>query len=405
MLEQPKGTFFIILILGALTTITPFSIDMYLPAFPKIGEQFGVTTAQVALTLSVYFIGLAIGQIFYGPLLDRFGRKPPLYMGLLFYILASVACAFAPSIEVLIAARFFQALGGCVASVASVAMVRDFFSPKDGAKVFSRLMLILSVSPLFAPTVGSWIVSQWSWQTVFLVLAVITSLFLAIVFFFLPEGHQPDPSVSLKITSIVKTFSSIMTNPQFFVFTLSGAFSFAGLFTYLAGSPAIFLGMFHVSEKVFGLIFAGLSVGMIGGGQVNILLMKKFTGRQIYQIALRLQLLVGLFFLVGCLMDLYGLYAHIALLFVYMSCSGLIYPNAAALSLEPFHKNSGSASALMGTIQMGIGSLAAALFGFLKFSPNIAVAFVFVVTSLIGNGIYYFCHRKNALGSLGLSEK
>lgn len=386
--ESKKRNLLIILILGTLTTIGPFSIDMYLPAFQKIAEDFNTTTSRVALSLSSYFVGLAVGQIFYGPFLDRYGRKKPIYFGLSLYIVASIACMYAQSIDQLIAIRFFQALGGCSASVAATAMVRDFFSPKEGAKVFSRLMLILSVSPLFAPTVGGWVTSYWSWQTVFLILAVIVALILAVVFCFLPEGHEPDETITLKIKPILLTFREIFNNRQFFIFAIAGAFSFASLFTYLAGAPAIFMGMFDLNEKIFGLIFAGLSVGMIGGGQINILLTKRFTGFQIFKTALRFQFVIGCALLLGCVFNIYNLYAHIAIFFMYISCIGLTYPNAASTALAPFRKTAGSASALLGSLQMSIGALASALFGFLPFTPNVAVAIVFVLTATIGNFIF-----------------
>src|ERR1700743_3500275 len=160
----------IILLLGLLSVITPFAIDMYLPAFSRIAGQFGTTTSVISLSLSTYFVGFALGQILYGPLLDRFGRKRPLYFGLVVYILASVGCAKAPNIHAFIALRFIQALGGCAAQVAAIAMVRDFFPAKESAKVFSLLFLIIGVSPLLAPTVGSLLVSTLSWRWVFLLL-------------------------------------------------------------------------------------------------------------------------------------------------------------------------------------------------------------------------------------------
>jgi len=387
----------ITLILGALTTVSPFSIDLYLPAFKKIAEHFGTTPSRVSFTLSSYFIGLAIGQIFYGPFLDRFGRKRPLYFGLLLYIVASVGCAFSVSIEMLIVMRFLQAIGGCAASVAATAMVRDFFSPEEGAKVFSRLMLILSVSPLFAPTVGGWVISLFGWQMLFFILSVIVSMFLLIVFLFLPEGHQPDPSVHIKLMPMIRTFSSVLTNRQFFTYTFSGAFSFAGLFTYLAGAPAIFLDSFQLSANMFGLLFACLSVGMIGGGQFNIFLQKFFKAEKIFSRALEMQLLMAIIFVVGCAFDWYGLKSQIAIFFIYISCVGLTYPNAAALAMAPFSKNAGSASALLGTVQMGVGAAAATAFGLLKdLTPSLAVAVVFLFTSMIALTIFNIARVKQS---------
>ena len=176
-----KRYFFLVLILGALTAIGPFSIDMYLPGFPAIAKSLHTSAAQVSLSLSSFFIGISFGQLLYGPLLDRFGRKKPLYFGLIVYILTSIGCFFATSIETLIVLRFIQAIGSCAAGVASMAMVRDIFPVKDNAKVFALLILILGVSPMIAPTVGGYITAVFGWQLIFLILASIAALVLLAV--------------------------------------------------------------------------------------------------------------------------------------------------------------------------------------------------------------------------------
>jgi MFS transporter, DHA1 family, multidrug resistance protein len=193
-----KQQFFLILMLGALNTVTPFSIDMYLPGFPEIAKDLHTSIGNVALSVSTYFLGFALGQLLYGPLLDRFGRKRPLYAGLVLYVLATLGCISFPSIEGLWIFRFLQALTGCVASVAAMAMVRDFFPVQQSAKIISLLVLILGASPLLAPTVGSFIVDGWGWHWVFVALALMVVVMLAITIFFLPEGHAPDTSISLK---------------------------------------------------------------------------------------------------------------------------------------------------------------------------------------------------------------
>ncbi len=393
-MEKPKPPISVLWILGALYTVSPFSIDMYLPGFERIAEHFGTSAARVSLSLSSYFVGLGIGQLIYGPLLDRFGRKRPMYFGLSLYICASVTCAYSASVESLITARFFQALGGCSAQVATTAMVRDFYSPKDGAKVFSRLMLILSVSPLFAPTVGSWVIAAFGWRMVFWILAVIVTLFLSMVVFFLPESHHSDPSVRLRPLPILRTFGSVLKNRQFFAFTLSGAFSFAGLFTYLAGAPSLFLNTMQLSEKSFGLVFAFLSVGMVGGGQFSILLSRWFSTRKIFQSAIRVQFVMALFFLLGSSLDWFGLYGYIATFFVFISCVGLTYPNAAALALAPFEKNVGSASAVLGAMQMAVGAASGAVFSLLDGRAAMVMGIVFVVTSFTALFVFESFHSK-----------
>ncbi len=347
----------IIWILGSLSTVTPFAIDLYLPAFASIATDFKTSTAAISLSVSSYFVGMAIGQILYGPLLDRYGRKRPLYVGLLIFILTSVGCMLSWNVTSLVVFRFFQALSGSVAWVGAVAMVRDFFPVKESARVFSMLFLIIGVSPLLAPTVGGFIVTGFGWQAIFIGLAAITIFILIIVYLFLPEGHQPDPTISLKMKPMLLTFMEIAKNPMFGKYAFAGAFSFCTLFIYVAGSPIIFMEMYQVSPKVYGLIFALLSVGFIGGGQVNIQLTKKFSSEKIFHVALIVQVVAGFIFLTGVIGDWLGLYGTIAFFFICLSCIGLINPNGNALALSPFTRTVGSASALLGCIQIGLASL------------------------------------------------
>lgn len=233
MKSTPQNSTVIILILGALATVSPFAIDMYLPAFSQIAQDFGTTPARVSLSVTSYFIGMAIGQIMYGPLLDRFGRKWPLYVGLSLFVVTCVACTQARSTEALITLRFFQALSGCVAWVAAMAMARDFFPVEQSAKVFSLLILVIGLSPLLAPTAGGFIAAQLSWQWVFIALAALAFIILMITIFFLPEAQKPDRSVSLRPKPMLRTFYSVLRQPQFFTYSLSGAFAFASLFIYV----------------------------------------------------------------------------------------------------------------------------------------------------------------------------
>ena len=197
MTRTRGANFLLILILGALSTVSPFSIDMYLPAFPQIAHDLATTPAEISLSVSGYFIGLAFGQLFYGPVLDRFGRKPPLYVGLALFVLASIGCATARSPEAFIAFRLLQAIGGCGAGVGALAMVRDFFPIDESAKIISLLILVISVSPLFAPSVGSLITSRAGWPWIFAVLTGYALILIAVLAWVLPEGHKPDRDISL----------------------------------------------------------------------------------------------------------------------------------------------------------------------------------------------------------------
>lgn len=388
----------IILILGSLSTVSPFAIDMYLPAFSQIAEEFGTTPARISLSVTSYFIGMAIGQMIYGPLLDRFGRKKPLYVGLSIFIVTCIGCTQVQSTEGLVILRFLQALAGCVAWVGALAMARDFFPVEQSAKIFSLLILVIGLSPLLAPTLGGFIAAGFGWEWVFIVLAIIVFMILMVTMFFLPEGHKPDRSISLKAKPMLLTFLSILKNPQFYTYSLANAFSFSSLFIYVAGSPVIFMEVFHVSPQVYGGIFALLSIGFIGGSQLNIFINRKYSSEQIFRLALCTLVIASAFFLIGAWNNWYGLEATIAIFFIVLSCLGLTNPNATALSLAPFSKNVGSASALLGFLQIGLAGLASAGVGLFNSADSVPVATIMTATSLIAFIILMFGRKKISTG-------
>jgi MFS transporter, DHA1 family, multidrug resistance protein len=393
-MHASTNRFLIIIILGALSTISPFAIDMYLPAFPEIAAALHTSTARISLSLASYFAGLAAGQLFYGPLLDRFGRKLPLYAGLVLFIAASLLCLCSRTVEWLIALRFVQALGGCAAQVASMAMVRDFFPAKETAKIISLLILILSASPLLAPSIGVFVAVHLGWQWVFIVLSLFVALMLFVCWWRLPQGHQPDRSVSLRIRPILHNYATVLKEPQFITYALSGAFAFSGLLVYVASSPIIFMEVFHVSPQKFGAIFAALSVGFIGSNQINILLLRKFSSEQIFRATLLVECPVTLLFLLGTMCGWFGLTATLVLLFISLSSLGLAYPNAAALALVPFDRNIGSASAMLGFLQIGVSGLASASIGIFDSHTMLPVTLVLAATSWIGLAILIIGKRR-----------
>lgn len=377
--------FFLIVLLGALTTISPFSIDMYLPAFEQIARDFGTTPARVALSLSSYFIGLAFGQLLYGPLLDRFGRKRPLYFGLSAYVLASIGCMQSTSVEMLMSFRLLQAMGGCVALVAARAMVRDFFPVEESVRIFSYLVLMIGLSPLLAPTVGGFVTAHLGWQWIFIILSLIAIIILLVCAFFLPEGREPDPSISLGFKPVIRTFIDVIREPQFRVYTLSGAFAFAALFVYVAGSPLIFLEIFHVNPQHYGMIFALLSVGFIGASQLNIPVSRHYRSARIFRFALTGQVLTAVIFLVGSWLHWFGLTGTIVMFFLTLFFVGMMNPNSMALALAPFERNLGTASALIGSIQIGIAALVTSLVGLVNAHESLPI-----ITILAGAGIFAY---------------
>jgi len=383
-----------ILILGLMTALSPFSIDMYLPAFQGMADDLGTTVARVSLSLSSYFVGLSFGQLFYGPVLDRFGRKKPVFFGLSIYILASMACLFAPSVDTLIFWRFIQALGACGCGVGAMAMVRDLFSTKESAKIFSLMMLILGASPMLAPTMGGYLTLAYGWSSVFIVLAVMAALLFAAIWFLLPESHDDDPSVNLRPWPILKSFAEIARDPRFYTYVVSGAMAFSGLFVYIAGSPIIFLKGFGVSQTAYGWIFAIIAAGFITVSQINVSLLRRFDNQQLLSPGFVGQVIVSLFFLGGVAWDLFGLHATVFMFFAFMACIGLTNPNAAALALEPFGHRAGRAAAMMGFLQMGFGALISSLVGIFDIDSTLPVVAIMATGSITGAAILIFGRQR-----------
>ena len=389
-MEKKASTkkFYIILILGMLTAIGPFSIDMYLPAFPDIAKGLNTTIAQVMLSLSSFFIGISAGQLIYGPLLERFGRKNPLYFGLSIYLLASVGCALAGSVNSLIAFRAVQAIGGCAGMVAARAIVRDIFNIKEIPKIFSTLMLVVAVSPIIAPTLGGYVTSILGWRYVFAMLIIVALIILVGIYFLLPESKKPDPNFSLKPGPLIKNFAGVIKHPQFYTYALTGAVGYAGLSAYISGSPHVFMEIFQVTERQYGWIFALLAMGLITASQINNLLLRNYTSVQIIRMALIGQSVIGLSLAILSILGWSDLFITIFLIFLFLSCQGFIFPNASALSLAEFGHNAGSASALMGAIQMSIGAAASAIVSVLQNPTPIPMAGVMACSPILALAIF-----------------
>jgi len=346
------------------------------------------------LSLSSFFIGISFGQLIYGPLLERYGRKKPLYVGLFIYALSSIACATTYTVDTLVAFRFFQAIGGCVGMVAARAMVRDLFEVKDNAKVFSTLMLVVAVSPIIAPTLGGYLSALVGWRSIFLVLLGIIMLIIAGIYFLLPESKKPDPNYSLKPASILKSFGSVIRNYQFAMYTFTAAVAYAGLYAYISGSPFVFMVLFKVTEQEYGWIFAIVAAGLISATQFNTLLLKKFSSEQVVRVALYTQTLIGFVLASTSIFQINELYSTVTLIFLFLCCQGFIFPNASALSMAPFAHNAGSASALMGFIQMSIGAIMSAVVSVLQNGTSLPMIGVMSLCSFSASLMLAFSHKR-----------
>ena len=383
-----------ILILGALATISPFSIDMYLPGFPAIAADLGTSIARVQLSLTSYLVGIAVGQLVYGPMLDRFGRKTPLYVGLAIYVVTSLVCAFTTSVDALIFMRFLQALGGCAGIVAAQALVRDLYPLNQIAQAFSSLTLVIAVSPMVAPTVGGYVTAAFGWNYVFVMLAVITALIVVAVYFVLPQGRKADPSISLKPKAVLKSFYSVVKEPQFLVYGLSGGIATSATFAYIAGSPEVMITMYGFSEQEYGWIFAFLAFGLIGSTQLNHIFLKRYTSQQIIYVALVYQTMIGVLLLAGTWYEWYSPFGLIGMMFIFLTGQGLTNPNATALTLAPFTRHTGSAASLNGCIRMAIGGMMTGLVSALHNNTAVPMVGVMVLCAVGGLLILLLGKRK-----------
>jgi len=283
-----------------------------------------------------------------------------------------------------------------------MAMVRDIFPLKDNAEVFALLILILGASPMIAPTVGGYVTTVFGWHLIFVILGTMAVLILLTVIFFLPESYKADKSYSLRPGPIIKSFLLVLKEPQFYTYAFAWAFAFAGLFVYVSGSPIVFMEVFKVSAKTYGWIFAGLSVGFIGSSQVNNLLLKKHKSQQIIRVALSIQVITTLVFFTGSLYNWFGLAGTIVMIFIMLCCVGITSPNASALSLAPFSKNAGTASALLGALQLGLGALATLGIGVFNSRSAVPMAGIMVVSSVIAL-IILFAGMKKIGGRVEMS--
>ena len=355
---------FLIFLLGILAALGPFTIDMYLPGFQRIAEDLYTDEQHVAFTLTSYFIGIALGQLFYGPIIDKYGRKKPLLFGLGIYILAAIGCALSSSIDMMIGMRFLQALGGCVGMVASTAIISNVYEVQYRARAFSSIMLVMGVAPLIAPSVGSFFVTEWDWYVIFYFLAVFAFLVMLMIRFFLSETSRYMHSNKLKIREILKAYWEVLQNKTFLFYTLAGSIAMSILFAYISSASFIFLTYYGLDKMTFSVLFAINASGIISGSYLNGLLTRKVNYIKISNYASIILTILVLVILLIVWFNPQIPYQFIVVgLFSILFTIGFINPNATAASLAPFTDKSGTASALGGAIRMGVGAMVAAAIG------------------------------------------
>jgi len=351
----------IILLLGALTAIGPLTIDTYLPAFTAIAADLHTDVATVGLSMSSYFIGIAVGQLIYGPLLDVFGRKPPLIFGLLLFGVAALGCALSGSVQWLIGLRLVLALGACVGMVAARAVVRDLFPQNETARIYSLIMLVMGLAPIVAPTLGGIIVATLGWRYIFTMLALVTVLLLAGVWWILPTIAGHGRREALHPYRALRDYGAVMTTPGFASGMLIGSFQIAGLFAYLTASPLVFMDLFGMSGPRYGWTMGCNALALVVGSQVNAQLLKRFSLNSMIWSSNVLQFAASVLFVLAVTLAPVSIWVVLAFAAVYMFCLGFLLPDIAAVIMAPFGKEkAGSASALSGALQMMAGAIASA---------------------------------------------
>lgn len=350
-----------ILLAGSLTAFGAVSIDLYLPALPAIAAQFGTSAAAAQLTMSAFLAGMAIGQLGFGPLSDRVGRRMPLLAGTLLYTLASLALVFAPSIEALVVGRFVQGLGACAGVVIARAVIRDRFDTTEGARLFSLTFLVLGVAPMLAPSFGAWLLIAFHWQSIFLVLALFGLIVGLAVLFGLPESRTAETADQAAQESPLQSYATALRNPQVFAWFAAGSLNGASLFTYVAASPALFMEHFAQPADAFGWIFAINAAGLIIASQINRTLLKHFPPDTIARHGSTAALLFSALLLVLAVLGLSTMVVTIVLLFLALGSFGFIAGNSSALALGAMPVRAGAISALIGAGSFAFGAVASAL--------------------------------------------
>ncbi|WP_418769821.1 multidrug effflux MFS transporter [Mycobacterium neumannii] len=378
----PVSRIRMIVVLGVMVALGPLTIDMYLPALPRIAEELGVSSSIAQLTLTGTLAGLALGQLVVGPLSDSLGRRRPLMAGIVLHMVASLMCMFAPNIEVLGLARALQGMGAAAASVVAVAVVGDLFTGSVAATVMSRLMLVLGVAPVLAPSLGAAVLLKASWHWVFAALVLLAGLLLVVAMTALPETLPVAHRRPLKVRGIAATYLELLRDTRFVVLVLVAALGMSGLFAYISAAPFVLQGRYGLDQQGFALVFAAGAIALIGATQFNVVLLRRFRPQTIVLWALTVASLGGAVFVGITVVDVGGVAVFVVPVWVLLAAVGFVIPNAPALALTRHPDAAGTAAALLGAGQFGLGAAIAPLVGALG-NDEFALAAVMTVGMVI----------------------
>ncbi|MBB1140414.1 multidrug effflux MFS transporter [Myroides sp. WP-1] len=350
MSKLKKQQFIVVFILALLSALEPFSIDLYLPGFLKISQYYHTDLKAVQFSISTFLAGFAVGQLFWGIISDKYGRKWPTIISLLLFIAATVACIYATSIEQFWIARFFQAFAGCAGVVIARAIVNEYFEQDDTMRVFSLLAIIAGVAPIIGPVAGNFLVSHFEWQSTFVTLFVLGVISLLLVVFFLPET-KVKTALNAPKRNLMQDFKAVFKVKTFLKYTLIGSVTYSILMIYLANAPYLIMEYGQLSSATFSYIFAFNAVGLMVGAWISNSFTRWWSIRQIIFYTTIAGLICSVVFLGFCIAQQPIEWLLIPLFFIILTL-GVLFPTTTKLALEPFHENSGSASALLGSLQL-----------------------------------------------------
>lgn len=373
-----------IMLLALFTSLGPLSIDMYLPALPQMANDFGVTTPIIANTLPAYFLGLAIGQLIYGPISDRIGRKKPLYFGMTLFALASLLCVFATDQWFLIAARILQALGGCVGVVMARAAIRDRLDMQASAQAFASMMIVMGIAPILAPTLGAWILHFFNWHAIFVALAFIGIFCLLCVHFFFKETLQPERRLKLNFAQVFILYSAILKDKSFRYPMIAGCFTGGALFCYISSASAVLMDQYQLSQQNFAYAFGFNAFGIIILSSLNKRLAHKLTVIQRLKTGGIIQVTGAVIIVISGLITQAPLWMVMFGLFMTVSGIGFTGPNSMALAMSQQGARAGTASALMGSIQFSCGLLGGLMLNFLVWNALFNMGILMLFFTSIG---------------------
>jgi DHA1 family bicyclomycin/chloramphenicol resistance-like MFS transporter len=346
----------LVLLLGSLTALDPLTVDMYLPAFGDMKTAFATSMSHIELSVSTFFVGMAFGQLIYGPIADRFGRKKPLLAGMLLYLIATIGCMFAPTIELFIVSRFLQALGGCAGMVITRAIARDLFDKKGVAVFLSHMALVMGIAPIVAPTLGGAINEMFGWRAIFGTLALANISCLVAITFFLKETHLATRS-SLRLGETVRTYGQLLKSPSFVGNLIPDTLIRAGMFAYITGSPFVFIELLGIPAKHYGLVFGLNGLGLMAASQFNRRFLNRWTSDQILVWSVRLAALTAIAVFASSLF-MPGNRVLLVAIFFFLATLNFVSPNSLAGALAPQGHRAGAASALYGCLQWSMASVA-----------------------------------------------